>query len=188
VRRSSLFALLAAAALVQCRSPEPTLYTLVPVPGTADERPAGAASFARMNVARYLDRPQIVRHHNAYALETDDTERWAEPLDEMMARILVAELTERLPRMRIAQSSSGMLGEADMSLAVSIERFDVDPDGTVVLDARWTVRGKDSDGPLESAEITERTSAAGTAGLVAVMSRCLAQLSDRLAAAIAAQK
>jgi uncharacterized protein len=181
-----IFACLAAVALVQCHSPDPTLYTLVPVAGTSDAAPAGAVALARMEVAHYLDRPQIVRRHDAYALATDDAERWAEPLDEMMPRVLVAELTERLPHMRIAQSSSGMLGDADRSLAVSIERFDVDPDGTVVLDARWSVRGRTGAGPLDTAEIREHAASSDTDDLVAAMSRCLAELSDRLAASLAA--
>ncbi len=182
------FACLAAAALVACHSPDPTLYTLVPIAGTPDAAPAGAAAVARMEVARYLDRPQIVRRHDVYALATDDTERWAEPLDEMMPRVLVAELTERLPHMSIAQSSSGMLGDTDTNLAVSIDRFDVDPDGTVVLDARWSVRGRTGAGPLDTVEIREHAASSGTGDLVAAMSGCLAQLSDRLAAALAAAK
>jgi len=186
VRLGLLAAFLAAASLAACRSPDPTLYTLVPVSGTANAAPGGAVALARMDVAHYLDRPQIVRRHDEYALETDDTQRWAEPLDEMMPRVLVAELTERLPHMRIAQSSSGMLGEADTNLAVSIERFDTDPDGTVVLDARWSVQGKGGDGPLDSVEIRQRAASGDTDALVAAMSRCLAELSDRLAASLAA--
>lgn len=181
-----LFALFALAALPQCHSPDPDLYTLVPVSGTTNDQAAGTAALARMNVAHYLDRPQIVRHHNDYELVTDDTQRWAEPLDQMMPRILVADLTERLPHMRVVQSSSGMLGQAGTDIAVSIERFDVDPGGTVVLDARWSLRGGNKDGPLESAEITEQIGKGDTSVLVAAMSRCLAQLSDRVAASLAA--
>jgi len=186
--RRLVLAALAAAALASCHSPDPTLYTLVPMSGTADPAPAGAVVIARMEVAHYLDRPQIVRRHDAYALATDDTERWAEPLDEMMPRVLLAELAGRLPHMKIALSSSGMLGEADNTLAISIERFDVDPDGTVVLDARWSVRGKGGDGPLDAAEFRERVAGDDTDALVAAMSRDLAALSDRIAEALAAAR
>ncbi len=175
-----------ALALAGCHSPDPTLYTLVPLSGAANSAPAGTVALARMEVAHYLDRPQIVRRHDAYALATDDTRRWAEPLDEMVPRVLVAELSGRLPAMRIALTASGMLGEAQKTLAVSIERFDEDPDGTVVLDARWSVRGASGEGPLDSAEIRERVAGDGTDALVAAMSRALAQLSDRIAAALAA--
>jgi len=180
------FVLFALAALQQCSSPDPSLYTLVPQPGTADAAPAGSVSLARMSVAHYLDRPQIVRHHDEYELRTEDTERWAEPLDEMIPRVLVSELSERLPHMQIVQSSSGMLGETETSLAVAIDRFDVDQGGTVVLDARWSLRSEGKDGPLESAEITEHVASPKTFALVAAMSRCLGQLSDRVAASIAA--
>lgn len=184
--RRTLLACLAAAALVQCHSPDPTLYTLVPMNGAPDRAASGTMALARMEVAHYLDRPQIVRRHDVYALVTDDTERWAEPLDEMIPRILVAELTGRLPHMKIAQTSSGMLAVADTTLAVSIERFDEDADGTVVLDARWSVHGKEGDGPLDAVEITERAASGDADDLVAAMSRCLAELSDRLAASLAA--
>jgi uncharacterized protein len=188
MRRRTFLTLLLAPALATCRSPDPALYTLVPVSGTVDGGPAGAVALGPINVAHYLDRPQIVRHHDEYQLATDDTERWAEPLDEMIPRVLVEELTQRLPKMRIAQSSSGMIGDTDARLAVSIERFDSDPDGTVVLDARWSVRGNVRDGPLDSARITGRVAGDSTSALVAAMSACLGRLSDRLAAALAAPR
>jgi uncharacterized protein len=81
-----------------------------------------------------------------------------------------------------------MLGDSDRSLTVAVERFDADAGGTVVLDARWSVRGPTGDGPLVAAEIRERVGSDDTDGLVAAMNRSLAELSDRLAASLAAAK
>lgn len=186
-RQAALLALLGTAALVACSSPDPNLYTLVPEHGTVLADPLPPITLGPVTVARYLDRPQIVRHRTLYELDYSDTERWGESLDDMVPRILAENLTQRLPDMRIALQSSDMMNDAARSLPVSIERFDADPSGTVILEARWAVRnhGGGSGGALEEARIEKHAASSETPDLVAAMSDCLGELSDRLAAALA---
>jgi uncharacterized protein len=186
VTRQAVFALLGTAALVACSSPDPNLYMLVPEHGTVLADPLPPIRLGPVTVARYLDRPQIVHHRTPYELDYSDTERWGEALDDMVPRILAEDLTQRLPDTRIALQSSDMMNDAARSLPISIERFDADPSGTVILEARWAVRNHGGGAAaLEEARIEKHAASSETPDLVAAMSDCLGELSDRLAAALA---
>lgn len=168
-----------------CSSPQPTLYTLAPRPGTPIDRPLASVALRTVSVAKYLDRPQIVRHRTAYELAVSDRERWGEALDEMVPRVLADDLAQRLPATRIATAASDMVPDANRSLTLDVERFDADPDGTVVLEVHWLLRSGTQDGKMQATRIAVPAGSAQTADLVAAMSICLAQLSDQLAEALA---
>jgi uncharacterized lipoprotein YmbA len=138
-----------------------------------------------VNLAKYLDRPQIVSHRTAYALSYSDTERWGEPMDEMVPRVLIQDLTQRLPATRIAAAASGMVPEAERVLIVNIDRFDADPDGTVVLEARWALRTELRAGSFEKTRIEVPAGSTRAVDLVPAMSTCLGQFGDQLARALA---
>ena len=184
-RASAMLLMLAAAG---CTSPQPTLYTLERSAGTPDDRVLAPVAVREVNLAKYLDRPQIVRHRTGYELAYSDTERWAEPLDEMVPRVLTEDLTQRLPATRIAGAASGMVPEAERILIVNIDRFDADPDGAVVLEARWSVRSELRAGTFEKSRITVPAASTRAADLVAAMSTGLGRLGDQLAAALAAAR
>jgi uncharacterized lipoprotein YmbA len=172
---------------IGCSSPQPNLYTLAPRPGTPIDRPLPSVALQSVGVAKYLDRPQIVRHRSAYELAVSDAARWGEAMDEMVPRVLVDDLAQRLPATPIATASSGMVPEAKRILTVDIDRFDADPDGTVVLEARWSLRSGARDGKMQTTRIAVPAGSTQTADLVAAMSTCLAQLSDRFVEALAGE-
>lgn len=182
--RGWLAAALLPLAAAACWSPQPALYMLVPEAGKPVDHALAPVAVRIELAAKYLDRPQIVRHHTAYELGMSDDERWGEPIAEMIAHVLVAELAQRLPGTTIATASSAMMPETARNVVVEIGRFDADPDGTVVLDARWTIVGRGGPRAPQSARIALPAGKKDTSALVAAMSRCLGQLSDRLAAAL----
>ena len=168
-----------------CGSTPPTLYTLVPRPGTPNDRPFAPIVLRTVTVAKYLDRPQIVSHRTDYELALSDSVRWGEALDEMVPRVLIDDLAQRLPKTRIATAASGMVPEANRTLTLDIDRFDADPDDTVVLDVRWTLLPGAQDGAMQTTRIAVPAGSSKTVDLVAAMSGCIAELSDRLAQALA---
>ncbi len=185
--RRSLLAIAGALALCAagCASPEPMLYTLAPRPGTPDARRLPSVALQTVGVAKYLDRPQIVRHRTDYELVLSQGERWGEAMDEMVPRVLVDDLAQRLPATRIDTAASGMVPDAGRVLTLDIDRFDADPDGTIVLEARWTLRSGAREGAMRTTRIAVPAGSAKTADLVAAMSACLGQLSDQLAQVLA---
>jgi uncharacterized lipoprotein YmbA len=103
----AVFALLPA--LGACSTtPSPRLFTLAPRPGTPDDRFSGTIDVKRAELAKYLDRPEIVRYRDAYELSLSEYVRWGEGLGDMVTRVLVADLAQRLPRGQ-AYASSGPL-------------------------------------------------------------------------------
>ena len=185
MRRRTALALLLPLLAAACSSPAPKLFTLERSAGDPIERPLAAVVLREVNIAKYLDRPQIVSHRTAYELAYSDTERWGEPMDEMVPRILIEDLTQRLPATRIAAAASGMVPEAERVLIVNIDRFDADPDGTVVLEARWALRTETRAGSFEKTRIAVPAGSTRPAALVAAMSAGLGQFSDQLARALA---
>jgi len=180
-RRHLLLAL--TGVLAACgQTPSPILYTLVPRPGVRIARPiAGGVALRTVDVAHYLNRPQIVRHGNTYVLKADEYERWAESLDTMITRVLVEDLTMRLPGAQVSAAASPVTAKADTMIAVDIERFDADPGNSVVLTAHWSIRKGSGDAPVHLEEISVSAASDSTSDLAAAMSDCLAQLSDRIA-------
>ncbi|HXQ52565.1 MAG TPA: PqiC family protein [Stellaceae bacterium] len=184
-RRHALV-VLALAALAGCsQTPPPLLYTLVPLPGTPVARPVPPFALRAVVVPKYLDRPQIVRHRTSIELATNEFERWAEGLDDMVTRVLLEDLSTRLPATQITVYGSAVTPRADTTVAIDIARFDPDPDGTAMLEARWTINLGEKASIVRLERISVHSASIKAADLVAAMSDCLAQLSDRIAQALA---
>ena len=80
-RRSAL----AAACFGACSTtPAPKLYTLAPRPAPPINRPVATIAVKPVEIAKYLDRTQIVRRTDPYELEALEFDRWGEGLAEMV--------------------------------------------------------------------------------------------------------
>ena len=182
-RRAFLVAVAYSATLTACRSAPARTYTLASTPGTA--RPGAPVAIVIRDIAlpKYLDRPQIVRYGDAYELTLSDFERWGEPLSDMVGRLLVENLSQRLPRSTIYLAASPVAAPADAILDVDITRFEAAASGDVLLEARWAVRDEASDNTRwsQSTRFTATPVTSDTAALVAAMSDALGQLSDAMA-------
>jgi uncharacterized lipoprotein YmbA len=165
--------------------PPPRLYSLVARPGVQIDRKLPLVAVRQVQIAKYLDRQQIVRRKTALEFGVSELELWAEGLDEMTTRVLIDDLSLRLPATQIAVADGALSPKAGTLLALEVDRFDPDPDGTAVLEARWTIRRDDEAGAVRSERITHPASHE-TAALVSAMSDCLGDLGDRLAAALSA--
>jgi uncharacterized lipoprotein YmbA len=165
-------------------SAPPRIYTLAMKPGT--QQASGPASLSVVGVAipKYLDRPQIIQHGGAYQLDVAEFDRWGEPFADMVTRVLIADLSQRLPKTQVFRDDSPTATNAADSLQVDFSRFDPDPDNTVVLAARWTLRG----GSLlaeDSNRLTVKPASDAIADIVAAMSQALGELADKIATAVA---
>jgi uncharacterized protein len=176
--------LLLATALAGCTSPNPTLYVLAPLPGTPlpSTSSAGAAATVELReigLARYLERSQIVRSSEGFRLDVLGDEWWGEPLGAMLSRVLVQELTQRLPGRTVFAESGAITVNPAATVAVNIQRLDADATGAAVLIAQVEVSGKST--ATRNIHLTVAPPAAGTAGLVEAMSQAIAQLADTIA-------
>src|SRR5581483_12307764 len=94
-RRGVLWLL--AALPAACASPNPSLYTLAVVPGPTHPSSPPRIELRAIALAHYLERSQIVRSSEGFRLDVLGNDWWGEPLDAMLSRVLVQELSQRLP-------------------------------------------------------------------------------------------
>jgi uncharacterized lipoprotein YmbA len=139
-----------------------------------------------VELAKYLDRPQIVRHSNAYELQIADIERWGEETRDMVTRVLIENLSLRLPASQVVGASGSLTIRADVTVEVDISRFDADQSGKVLLDARSAVQRDGRRPSLWSDRITVQPASPSVTDLVAAMSDALGQLSDHIAQVLTA--
>lgn len=196
-------ALVGAALVGACASSPPMrFYTLTsiapesaPVAASADTTPL---RLARLTVPGELDRTQLVRRIDPTRLQIDDQDRWAAPLDDMIRRVLSADLAARLPPNSVLDANEPAAGERLQALSVDIHEFYADQSCAVTLRATWVLTPPQtrSDGesaqPQQSRQGTEQTqvpstgTCAGVDAVPAAMSRALALLSDRIVMALRA--
>lgn len=186
--RAPLTVVLVLFALAGCSSAPSNYFVLTPQPGTTRATPqqlTGTTTLAigAVRLPGALDRPQIARRIGPNQLEYAETERWAGPLDEMIRRVLSADLRSRLPPAVVIIDNSST-APANLTIAVDIARFEAGKTGQVTLEASWEKLGLNAAvlGVPGYASIAEPGSGSAAAAVAATMSRALAALADRIAA------
>ena len=116
------------AALAACSSPNPALYTIAPVTGPELNAGPKVILLQQVAVERYLERLQIVRSSESFRLDVMSNDWWGEPLSAMLARVLVSELGQRLPRSVVFSESGAVSAQPDATIAVNIQRLDEEHD------------------------------------------------------------
>jgi uncharacterized lipoprotein YmbA len=169
----------------------PRFFTLAarpPATGSTSppRRAATTVMVKSVEIAKYLDRPQIVRYADPYELRLFEFERWGEGMRDMVTRVMVENLSLRLPGGQVFAGSGPLTMHADTTVETEISRFDADPDGTVVLAAQWAVQRDGKRTRLQAKHIRVPTSPSDIAQLVAAMSDALGQLGDQIAFELAA--
>jgi uncharacterized lipoprotein YmbA len=169
--------------VASCASPDPAIYTLEPVPGAALRMPARTIELRRPGLAGYLDRSDIVLKNDGYRLHVNSQSRWAEPLGDMIGRVLADDLGQRLPGSLVFSPSGAITADPSMWIEINIQRFDQQPDGRVVLMAEIAVEGGHGHSPLatSSLQVDALPDQPGAGGIVATMSALLGKVADEVA-------
>ena len=169
--------------LAACTSPEPAYYTLQAMQGTPHTGSLAAIEVRRPGLAGYLDRSDIVLKNAGYRLDVNGQLRWAEPLGDMIGRVLAQDLTQRLPGASVFTQSGAISADPQMRVEVDIESFDADASGAVVLNAQVVIERGVTHRPLAMRRValTAQPSGSGAANLVASMSALLGKLADAIA-------
>ena len=137
----------------------------------------------------YLDRIQIVTRSGPDHVELSMFHRWAEPLEDGIARLLADEIGARVPTERVVMFPwRGVVARAiQYQVVVAVLRFDGSLDGDVTLDTRWRILGRNGDElAFSRSTITEPAVGPAYDSMVAAMSRTLVALGQEIAAAIRA--
>jgi uncharacterized protein len=140
-----------------------------------------------VTVPDYVDQPQLVVRVSANEVRVEEFNRWAEPLESQIPRVIAANLERELVSARvITLNQSGGL-DADFRVGVDVQRFDLVLGGAVTVGVDWTVRrfggGEFKDG---QSGVREPTGSDSYEALVAALSRAFERVSRDIAQAVRA--
>jgi len=181
-------------ALAGCAmTPPPTFYQLEEPanPGLGGLDRGVAVGVGPVNMAAYLDRPQIVTREKAHTLQLSEANAWAEPLKESIIRVIGVNLSNMLQTTRIFKfPMRDRIIPLEYRIALDIPRFDGVLGGDVQLVARWTLyKGRGEDALLTRVSIiTEASGGEGYEKLIAAQNRALKKLSREIADGIQSNK
>jgi uncharacterized lipoprotein YmbA len=163
--------------LTGCASPTPDLFTLAPVPGEVLPGSPAVVQLRDIGLAKYLDRPQIVRSTEDHRVRLGNNERWGEPLGAMLSRVLAENLRQRLPGTVVFGEGGAITAEPNAIVEVDVQRLDADGAGAVVLVAQAARRG----GATRAVRMSVQPASSDTSDQVGAMSVAVGQLADTIA-------
>lgn len=146
---------------------------------------AVAVGVGPIEVARYLDRPQIVMRTSPNRLDLSEFDKWAEPLADNIARVLSENLSGLLHTDRVLIYPWGAT-PVDYRVEIRITRFDGQRGGDVLLVSHWTVLKERGAVVLASrkSRFSRPIAGGGLEAVAVAMSEILEQLSREIAATI----
>ncbi|MDJ0912392.1 MAG: PqiC family protein, partial [Desulfobacterales bacterium] len=132
-------------AVIGCATtPPPNFYQLEE---TASTQLSGlergiAIGVGPVNVAPYLDRPQVVIRGMGHKLELSEFNRWVEPLTDSIPRVIIVSLSNLLETTRVYRvPRRNETIPLEFRTEIDIARFDGTLGGDALLVARWTLYG-----------------------------------------------
>jgi uncharacterized protein len=184
---------LVAAVAAGCASAPAHYYTLNST-AAADGAPAAtyAVLVGPVSVPATVDRPQFVIQVATNRLEVDEFDRWAEPLNENIARTVAGDLTVLLGTPFVTTKPMANFDSA-YRITIDIQRFEslrgpLAGNGSVLIEAVWVVRHGTAGTPRSGHMVSsESVNGDDFAAFAAAHSRALAKVSGEIAATIRAQ-
>ena len=140
-----LLALTIGLALVTaCGSSPPTRYYQLEERLSQTDNSSSSTLSVRVGplyIARYLQQPNIVTRQDDYQVEVAEFDRWVEPLEQSIGRILTTNLSDTLSSNWVHEFGVGndAIERFDYQVLVTITRFDADANDTATLTAQWNL-------------------------------------------------
>lgn len=188
---ASLTLLLSAGCAV---TPPSEFYMLAPMPFPAQESEGSSAArplslgVGPIRLPDYLDAPQVITRPTPNQLKINEFHRWGGSLAGNLIPVLAQNLSVELGTDNVAMHPWNDPVDPDYRIRLEMLRFDGNLGGSVELDTRWELVGRDPRDAysvvlLGAGRITisEPLQDATYEALVAAQSRAVAQLSKQLA-------
>ena len=128
-----------------CGSSSPVRYFgLEPAgpPATTADEDAAIVGIGPLRFPEYLSKPQIMSRSAGGEIKVYEFDRWVEPVDEAVHRILAINVERAVDNMRVIAFPYDVI-RYEYQVHGSIERFDADSNGLAVLIAQWGIVTED---------------------------------------------
>ena len=135
-------ALLLAVILGGCGSSPPVSYYDLEALETgyvADDGTSLTVGVGPLRTPDYLSRSQIVTRRGDSTIFVDDFNRWVEPVDDAIYRIVSENLDSVIDDVVVVAFPYTHITDLDYQLIGRVSRFDADQDGTAVLQIQWGI-------------------------------------------------
>lgn len=168
-----------------CASAPSKFYTLN---STAKCDGAPVANFAvvvgPVSIPAEVDRPQFTVQISPNRVAVDEFNRWAEPLNSNIARVVAGDLAVLLGTPQVVAVPLANFDPA-YRVTIDIQKFESVPGKSAQIDAVWVVRKTAGGAPISGrTAVTEPVIEDGFDALAAAHSRALGKLSADIAAVI----
>jgi uncharacterized lipoprotein YmbA len=189
-----LVAAVAALALAACGTTAPARFYALSSTSTAATStatagaPAGSVTVivGPVSIPATVDRPEFVTTASPNSVEVNAFNRWAEPLNDGIARTVAGDLAAQLGGATVAVAPLANFAPT-YRVSLRVQRFESVLNQSVLVEAVWVVR-KEPNGSAQSGHTLARETVSGSGfdALTAAHSRALATISADIAAAIRA--
>ena len=178
--------------LVACGSSPPVrYYDLEALETGYSPDKAGAINIGvgPLRTPDYLSRPRMVTRAADAMIVVNDFDRWVEPLDDAIHRVLATNLDAQLDDAVVVAFPYTHISDLDYRVVGRIDRFDADADGLAVLEIQWRVIGLNDEilvQPRRARYEARSSREPKYAGIARAMSEVVQQLSRDVAARLEA--
>lgn len=140
-----------------------------------------------IQLPEYLNRPQIVTRLSQYHLNVSEFNRWVEPVNDSISRLLVINLSNNLNSNRVyLVPRNDREQPLELRIAIDFGRFDGQLGKEVFLEVRWTIFDKNNKPVMTKVSlITTEVNGVTYTDLVRSMNLALQNLGEEIAQASA---
>jgi len=184
--RSPVALLAALSLLPACLGPrvDGSRYFTLPTAGApAAGAPVPTVGLGPVTLPAYLSRPEVAVRIGPEQLSYSSTDRWAAPLEDLVAAALGEELRAALPARDVVRWPWPLGAPPDVAASVEFLRFEGDAAGGATLQARWTVSAHGKPPVSGETRLHEGGTPGDVPGSVTALGRALERLAADLASA-----
>jgi hypothetical protein len=139
-----------------------------------------------IKIAEYLDRPQMVTRSTPDSLQFAEFDKWAEPLDKNLARVLAENLSILLSTDRVVVFPWAGSMHPLYQVTVDVAQLEYTVDGKAMLVANWSVFGDDGQKLLTTkrSRLSVPVQSTGFEEIASAQSRAVEEMSREISACI----
>lgn len=173
--------------------PDPSRFFILSGPAQGEDTekrprqsPALSLGIGPISLPAYLDRQEIVTRMAPNQVRLSEYDRWAEPLEEGVGRVVSQNVASLLRAERLTSYPWPSERRPLYQVEIEILRFETNSSQEAQLAARWTVRhtAKKDAVRYHDTRLSRTARERSTAAEVAALSEVLADLSRQIAAVI----
>ena len=160
-----------------------TIDAVPPAGGRADAEgvPVGIDT---VQLPPAIERREVAVREESGQLDLRGRDLWGASLETLVMHALAFNLASRLPEGLVILPGQATPLSATRSIRVIAETFEAGPGQMVVLDVRWILAGNDGEGVTTHERIEVPIASLESADIANGMSLALAELANRIAAAL----